>query len=52
MGSIAYRDLSGVAHGGLGGLIGRLDEIASADDSTLMDLRLTLQADCRTWPPH
>lgn len=36
MGAIAYRDLSGVAHGGLSGLIGRLDELASADGSTLM----------------
>jgi hypothetical protein len=36
MGAIAYRDLSGVAHGGLSGLIGRLDEITSVDDSTLM----------------
>lgn len=36
MGAIAYRDLSGVAHGGLSGLIGRLDELASADGSTLI----------------
>jgi hypothetical protein len=36
MGAIAYRDLSCVAHGGLSGLIGRLDELASTDGSTLM----------------
>ena len=36
MGAIAYRDLSGVAHGGLSGLIGRLDEVASGDGSALM----------------